>query len=332
MKIKATYLKTDTGAKNKETKLHNKWLARLREIGILLALLAVVSVFSALTPYFFSLSNLTNIVVQSSITGIISVGMTLVIILGGIDLSVGSLVALVGVVITTIMVNGVSVGLAILLGILIGAIVGLFNGSMISRLGLQPFIVTLGSMSLLRGAALVYSHGDPIFKVSKEFRSIFAGTILGMPGPIFYLILVSAIGFFILNFTRYGVYIKAVGGSEEASKMSGVDIAWTKTFTYILSGIFTALAALVMVGRLGAAEPIAGSGFELDAIAATAIGGTSMSGGKGNIPGTILGALILGTLRNGLTLMNVQSFYQVLASGSIILIAVTIDKLTHGKT
>jgi ribose transport system permease protein len=303
-----------------------------RQIGILIALIIVVIVFSALTPIFLTLPNLTNIIVQSSINGIIAVGMTMVIILGGIDLSVGSVVALVGVVVATSMVNGMSVPLAIGLGLAIGAIVGLFNGLMIARLGLQPFIVTLGSMSLLRGMALVYSHGDPIFRIPSSYRYIFAGKYAGVPGPIFFLVLVALIGFFILNFTKHGIYIKSVGGSEEASRMSGVNVPLTKVLTYVSCGVAAAVASMVLVGRLGAAEPIAGSGFELDAIAAAAVGGTSMAGGKGNIPGTILGALILGALRNGLTLMNVQSFYQLLASGAIILVAVTIDRIARGKS
>lgn len=306
-------------------------LNQLKQLGIIIALIAVVVIFSMLSPVFLTRDNLTNIVIQSSITGIIAVGMTLVIILGGIDLSVGSTVALVGVVVTTCMVNGMSVPLAIALGLAIGIGIGLVNGGMISKLGLQPFIVTLGTMSLVRGAALVYSHGDPIFKVSPLFRAIFAGTILGLPGPIFYLVLVALIGIILLNFTRFGVYIKAIGGSEEAARMCGVNVSRFKILTYTLCGLFTALAAMVMVGRLGAAEPIAGSGFELDAIAATAVGGTSMLGGKGNIAGTILGALILGSLRNGLTLMNVQSFYQVLATGAIILIAVSVDRFTQTR-
>ena len=302
----------------------------IRQIGILIALIIVVVVFSALTPIFLTISNLTNIVVQSSINGIIAVGMTMVIILGGIDLSVGSVVALVGVVVATVMVNGASVFSAILIGLLIGALSGIFNGFLIARMNLQPFIVTLGTMTLLRGTALVYSHGDPIFRINPLFRNIFAGSYAGIPGPIIFLLLTAIIGFFILNYTKHGIYIQSVGGNEEASRMSGVNVTRTKIVTYMTSGLVSALAALVMVGRLGAAEPIAGNGFELDAIAATAIGGTSMTGGKGNIPGTILGALILGALRNGLTLMNVQSFYQLLASGAIILIAVIIDRVTKG--
>ena len=306
-------------------------LRQVKQLGIIFALLAIVATFAALTPIFLTRENLTNIVVQSSINGMIAVGMTLVIIQGGIDLSVGSLVALVGMVVTTSMLHGMSVPMAIGLGILLGVAVGVVNGTMISKLGLQPFIVTLGTMSLIRGAALVYSHGDPVFKVSPVFRHIFAGIILGLPGPIFYLILVALTGIFLLNLTRFGVFIKAVGGSEEAARMCGVNIFRFKILTYTVCSIFTALAAMVMVGRLGAAEPISGGGFELDAIAATAVGGTSMSGGRGNITGTIMGALILGALRNGLTLMNVQSFYQVLATGAIILIAVSVDRFTQAK-
>lgn len=307
------------------------WVDRVRQVGILIALLIIFAVFAVLSPVFLTPSNLLNILLQSSITGIIAVGMTLVIILGGIDLSVGSLVALVAVVVATQMVNGMPVPLAILLGLVMGILAGMFNGAMIARIGLQPFIVTLGTMSLFRGAALVYTDGDPIFKIPAEFREIFAGEYFGIPAPILYMFGVAIVAFVLLNYTRLGIYIKSIGGSEEASRMSGVNVRRYKIMTYTICSFFTALAALVLLGRLGAAEPIAGSGYELDAIAAAAVGGTSMSGGKGNIPGTILGALILGSLRNGLTLMNVQAFYQLLATGAIILIAVTVDRYTRGQ-
>lgn len=307
------------------------WVDRVRQVGILIALLIILAIFAVLSPVFMTPSNLMNILLQSSITGIIGVGMTLVIILGGIDLSVGSLVALVAVVVATQMVNGMPVPVAILLGLGIGIAAGIFNGAMIARIGLQPFIVTLGTMSLFRGAALVYTDGNPIFKIPAEFRQIFAGEYFGVPAPILYMFGVAIVAFLLLNYTRLGIYIKSIGGSEEASRMSGVNVQRYKIVTYTICSLFAALAALVLLGRLGAAEPIAGSGYELDAIAAAAVGGTSMSGGKGNIPGTILGALILGSLRNGLTLMNVQAFYQLLATGAIILIAVTVDRYTRGQ-
>ena len=307
------------------------WLGRLRQIGILVALLAICLVFSLLTPAFLTVSNLFNIVVQSSITAILGIGMTLVIISGGIDLSVGPVVALVGVVTATIMLAGTPVWAAILIGLAIGMVAGLFNGSLISYVGLQPFIVTLGTMSLYRGMALVYTDGDPIFKVPAEFRSIFGEAWGPIPAPIVFMLLVAVVAHLLLNYTRIGVYIKSIGGNEEAARMSGVRVNFYKMFTYTLNGVFAALAGLVLLGRLGAAEPIAGSGYELDAIAAAAVGGTSMSGGRGNIPGTIMGALILGALRNGLTLLNVQAFYQLLAMGVIILVAVTVDRFTRGK-
>ncbi len=304
---------------------------RARQIGILVALLIMAVIFAALTPIFLSPSNLVNIVVQSVITAIIGVGMTLVIIQGGIDLSVGSLVALVIVVTATQMVHGMAVPLAIALGLLIGLAAGAFNGAMIAYVGLQPFIVTLGTMSLFRGMALVYTNGDPIFKVPAAFRAVLNGEPAGIPGPIIVMLVAAGLAHVALNYTRVGVYIKAIGGNEEAARMSGVPVNRYKVITYMICSTLAALAGLVLMSRLGAAEPIAGSGYELDAIAAAAIGGTSMSGGKGNIPGTILGALILGTLRNGLTLMNVQAFYQLLASGAIILIAVTVDRFTRGR-
>lgn len=306
-------------------------LERLRQIGIFIALIAICVVFSVLTPSFLTVSNLFNIAVQSSITAILGIGMTLVIISGGIDLSIGPIVALTTVIVATILLAGTPVWLAILVGLGIGLLCGLFNGSIISYVGLQPFIVTLGTMSLFRGMALVFTNGDPIFKVPAEFRSIFGGTYGPIPGPIVFMILVAIIAYVLLNFTRIGVYIKSIGGNEEAARMSGVHVNFYKMFTYTLNGVFAALAGLVLLGRLGAAEPIAGVGYELDAIAAAAVGGTSMSGGRGNIPGTILGALILGALRNGLTLMNVQAFYQLLATGIIILVAVTVDRFTRGK-
>ncbi len=305
-------------------------LDRLRQVGILIALLVIGLIFSLLTPSFLTVSNLFNIAVQSSITAILGIGMTLVIISGGIDLSIGPIVALVTVVVATIMLAGTPVWLAILVGLGIGLLCGVFNGSIISYVGLQPFIVTLGTMSLYRGMALVYTNGDPIFKVQAEFREIFGGTYATIPGPIVFMLIVAVIAHLLLNYTRIGVYIKSIGGNEEAARMSGVRVNFYKMFTYTLNGVFAALAGLVLLGRLGAAEPIAGAGYELDAIAAAAVGGTSMSGGRGNIPGTILGALILGTLRNGLTLMNVQAFYQLLAMGIIILVAVTVDRFTRG--
>jgi ribose transport system permease protein len=308
------------------------WLERFRQVGILIALLIIVGVFTALTPIFLTRSNLVNIFVQSAITGIIGIGMTLVIIQGGIDLSVGPLVALVVVVVATQMVEGMSVPVAILVGLAIGVLAGVFNGFMVAHIKLQPFIVTLGTMSLFRGMALVYTNGDPIFKVPPAFRGIFNGSYMGIPGPIAFMFGVAILAFLLLNYTRLGIYMKAIGGNEEAARMSGVNVKKYKVVTYVTCSLFTALAGLVLLGRLGAAEPIAGSGYELDAIAAAAVGGTSMSGGKGNIPGTILGALILGSLRNGLTLLNVQAFYQLLASGAIILIAVTLDRFTRGQS
>lgn len=307
------------------------FLERVRQIGILIALVAVLVVFAFLTPLFLTPTNLVTILVQSSVNGIIAVGMTLVIIQGGIDLSVGSVVAFVIVVLASQMARGMSVAVAIPLGLLIGAAIGSLNGAMVAYVGLQPFIVTLGTMSLVRGLALVYTNGDPIFNIPTQFRTVFNGNYFGVPGPIFYLFIITLVGFVLLNFTRLGIYIKALGGSEEAAKLSGVNVKVHKVATYAICSGFTAVAGLVMLGRLGAAEPIAGSGFELDAIAAAAVGGTSMSGGKGNVQGTILGALILGALRTGLTLMNVQAFYQILASGAIILVAVTVDRLTRGQ-
>ena len=329
--MKSSLIKTATAPEQRMRFRGITWLERFRQIGIFIALFVIAGVFAVLNPIFLTTSNLINILVQSTLTGIIGIGMTLAIISGGIDLSVGSLVALFVCIVATQMANGVPVPVEILIGLLIGILAGIFNGTMIAYVGLQPFLVTLGTMSLFRGAALVYTNGNPIFNVPSAFRTIFSGDLFGIPDPILYLFGIAIVAFILLNYTRLGIYIKAIGGNEEAARMSGVNTQRNKVITYVICDMFTALAGLVLLGRLGAAEPIAGSGFELDAIAAAAVGGTSMSGGKGNIPGTILGALILGSLRDGLTLMNVQSFYQQLASGAIILIAVAVDRYTRGQ-
>ena len=299
-------------------------LDRLRQVGILIALLVIGLIFSLLTPSFLTVSNLFNIAVQSSITAILGIGMTLVIISGGIDLSIGPIVALVTVVVATIMLAGTPVWLAILVGLGIGLVCGVFNGSIISYVGLQPFIVTLGTMSLYRGMALVYTNGDPIFKVTAEFREIFGGTYASIPGPIVFMLIVAVIAHLLLNYTRIGVYIKSIGGNEEAARMSGVRVNFYKMFTYTLNGVFAALAGLVLLGRLGAAEPIAGAGYELTVIAGVVIGGTSLFGGEGGIFGTVIGIVLIGVLNNGLTLLNVSPYYQQVIIG---LLAVYLDQL-----
>jgi len=303
----------------------------VRDAGTLLGLVLIIVVFASLTPAFLTVPNLTNVLQQSSINACIALGMTLVIISGGIDLSVGPTAALAAVVSATLMVNGVPVSVAILAALSIGIACGLFNGVLIACAGLQPFIVTLGALSLFRALALIFTGGSPVFGIPPEFRAITNGQWFGVPTPIVIVAALALVAWVVLNKTALGEYILAVGGNQEAARVAGVPVTRTKITTYVLSGLLASVAALILVGRLGAAEPTLGNLWELDAIAAAAIGGASLMGGKGSIVGTLLGAVILGVLRNGLTLMNVQAFYQLLATGIIIIVAMLIDRATRGR-
>lgn len=303
----------------------------VRDAGTLIGLLIIVITFSFLSPVFFTVPNLLNILQQSSINGIIALGMTLVIISGGIDLSVGPTAALSAVLGATLMVSGVPVPLAIMATLGVGALCGVFSGMLVAYAGLQPFIVTLGGLSLFRALALIFTNGNPIFGIPMEFRTVINSTIFGVPAPIVIVIAIAAILWVVMNKTPLGEYILAVGGNEEAARVAGVPVKRTKVTVFVISGVLASLASLILIGRLGAAEPTMGNLWELDAIAAAAIGGASLMGGKGSVIGTLIGAVILGSLRNGLTLLNIQAFYQLLATGLIIIIAMLIDRATRGK-
>ncbi|MFO6299664.1 ABC transporter permease [Rahnella selenatireducens] len=303
----------------------------VRDAGTLIGLLIIVITFSFLSPVFFTLPNLLNILQQSSINGIIALGMTLVIISGGIDLSVGPTAALSAVLGATLMVAGVPVPLAIMATLGVGALCGVFSGMLVAYAGLQPFIVTLGGLSLFRALALIFTNGNPIFGIPMEFRTVINSTVFGVPAPIMIVIAIAAILWVVMNKTPLGEYILAVGGNEEAARVAGVPVKRTKVTVFVISGVLASLASLILIGRLGAAEPTMGNLWELDAIAAAAIGGASLMGGKGSVIGTLIGAVILGSLRNGLTLLNIQAFYQLLATGLIIIIAMLIDRATRGK-
>ncbi|MFC0227378.1 ABC transporter permease [Serratia aquatilis] len=303
----------------------------LRDAGTLIGLLIIVVTFSLLSPVFFTLPNMLNILQQSSINGIIALGMTLVIISGGIDLSVGPTAALSAILGATLMVAGVPVPLAVMATLGVGALCGVFSGSLVAYAGLQPFIVTLGGLSLFRAMALIFTNGNPIFGIPTEFRSFINSEIFGIPGPIVIVVTIAIILWVVMNKTPLGEYILAVGGNEEAARVAGVPVKRTKVTVFVISGVLASLASLILIGRLGAAEPTMGNLWELDAIAAAAIGGASLMGGKGSVIGTLIGAIILGSLRNGLTLLNIQAFYQLLATGLIIIIAMLIDRATRGK-
>ncbi|PVY86983.1 ABC transporter permease [Pantoea ananatis] len=303
----------------------------LRDAGTLIGLLIIVVTFSFLSPVFFTVPNLLNILQQSSINALIALGMTLVIISGGIDLSVGPTAALSAVLGATLMVSGVPVPLAIMATLCVGAVSGIFSGTLIAYAGLQPFIVTLGGLSLFRAIALISTGGNPVFDIPMSFRSLINSTVFGVPTPIVVVAVIALCLWTVMNKTPLGEYILAIGGNEEAARVAGVPVKRTKVTVYVISGMLASLASLILIGRLGAAEPTIGNLWELDAIAAAAIGGASLMGGKGSIFGTLIGVIILGALRNGLTLLNIQAFYQLLATGLIIIIAMLIDRATRGK-
>ncbi|MDE1994231.1 MAG: ABC transporter permease [Rhizobiaceae bacterium] len=303
----------------------------VRDAGTLIGLVLILAVFAILVPGFVSERNLINILQQSSINACLALGMTLVIISGGIDLSVGPTAAIAAVLSATLLVAGYPLPIAVLAGLGVGVVCGLVNGVLVAYVGLQPFIVTLGTLSTYRAVALIYTGGNPVLGIPQGFRSIFNGSVAGIPNSVIIVAGVALAAWVLLKKTPIGEYLLAVGGNEEAAYVAGVPIALTKITAYVISGALAALASLILIGRLGAAEPILGNLWELDAIAAAAIGGASLMGGKGSVVGTILGAIILGAMRNGLTLMNVQAFYQLLATGLIILVAMIIDRLTRGR-
>jgi ribose transport system permease protein len=300
---------------------------RVRRFGTLIGLLALCAVLWALTPHFLTVSNLLNIAQQTSINAIVAAGMTFVILSGGIDLSVGSIVALAGVVLGVLLQSAQSPLIAIPGAIVVGSACGLLNGAVISLGGLPPFIATLGMMSVARGTALVFTEGRPVSGFDEGFRWIATGTVGFVPAPVVVMLVVYAVAYVVLTRTTFGRYVYAIGGNEEATRLSGVAVRFHKTAIYGVSGALSAVAAIVLTARLNSAQPIAGMMYELDAIAAVVIGGTSLTGGSGSLIGTLIGALIMGVLRNGLNLLGVSSFLQQIVIGGVIVGAVLVDTL-----
>jgi ribose transport system permease protein len=296
-----------------------------RQFGTLIGLILVTVVFWILSPYFLTLTNLLNIAEQTSINAIIAVGMTFVIIAAGIDLSVGSIVALSGVVMAGFLVGDQSEPLAIAIGLAVGACCGITNGLFISYGRLPAFIATLGMMSVARGAALFYTDGRPISGFSPGFRFLATGELFSIPAPVVIMVIIYIIAAFVLNKTKLGRYTYAIGGNEEAATLSGINTKLIKTIIYGIAGLLSALAAVLLTARLNSAQPIAGMMYELDAIAAVVIGGSSLMGGEGKLSGTLIGAFIMGILRNGLNLLGLSSFTQQIIIGSVIILAVLVD-------
>jgi len=292
-----------------------------------IGLLALVIILSFLSPYFLTIPNLLNVVRQVSIIAIVSFGMTMVILTGGIDLSVGSMLAFSGAVTAGMIVNsGLNVFLAILIGLAAGTALGLFNGIAVAKAKLPAFIVTLAMMTIARGFTLIYTNGRPISGFDETFRFFGAGYLGRIPVPVVIMFLLLFIIYVLLKKTPLGRYIYAIGGNEKATKLSGINTDKIKIAVYALNGFLAAVSGIILTSRLNSAQPMAGEGYELDAIAAVVLGGTSLSGGSGGVVGTIVGALIIAVLNNGLNLLNVSSFYQLVAKGAVILLAVFLDR------
>ena len=297
----------------------------------LIGLILLCLIITFVTPSFLTVANITNVFTQVSVNAIIAVGMTFVILTGGIDLSVGSTLAISGAIAASVIKSTGNVFLAIIAASIVGILVGFVNGFLIAKGKLQAFIATLATMTIFRGLTLVFTNGTPISKLPESFLSIGNAKLGFIPIPVLITVVVAAISIYVLSQTRFGRYLYALGGNEESAKLSGINTDRIKMLTYVVSGFVSAIAGVIITSRIGSASPNAGTGFELDAIAAVVIGGTSLAGGEGKISGTIIGALIIGILNNGLNLMNVSPFYQSIVKGLVILIAVLLDKKSRKK-
>lgn len=319
----------------KEKKERNFFVQFLREnLGILIGFIALCVLLSFISPVFLSQKNIMNVLRQTSTNLYLACAMTMVIILGGIDLSVGAIIALSGVVTGGLIAfQGAPVVVAVIAGLLSGVVIGVFNGLVVAKTTIPPFIVTLATMNIARGAAYVYTGGKPIRVMSDGFNFIGSGYVFNfLPTPVFYLIIILAISVLIMNKTKLGRHIYAVGGNREAARFSGIKIDKVLFFPYAFSGLMAAIAGIVLASRMFSGQPTAGNGAEMDAIAAVVLGGTSMSGGSGKMGGTVIGGLVIGVLSNGLNLMNVDSFWQYVVKGVVILIAVYVDALKKKKS
>lgn len=296
-------------------------------LSVLSGLILLSLIFGFMSDKFFSVDNLLTVALQSAIIAIIAIGQTYVIITTGIDLSIGSNIALAGIVAAILMTSGVAVPIAVIGGLLSGCLVGLINGLIVVYGNIPPFIVTLGTMSIVRGVSLVITKGIPVTDLPEAFTTIGTGSIASIPIPAVIMFVLVAIFGFVLAKTKLGRYTYAIGSNFEAARLSGINTKRTLISIYIISGFLAACAGLILAARVVSAQPTAGTGYELDAVAASVIGGASLLGGEGMILGTFIGALVIGVLRNGLNLINVSAFWQQIVIGAVIIAAVYIDRV-----
>jgi ribose transport system permease protein len=303
---------------------HKKY--KIRDFATLIGLILMCVILSFLSPVFLTFGNINNIMAQSSVNACIAIGMTMVIISGGIDLSVGSILALSGVVMAKSLKAGMPIILSLLIGLIVGILCGIMNGIFVTKGNLPPFIATLGMMSMARGLTLLITDGRQISSFDNSFRFFGNGKVFMIPTQTIITLFFFILFHLIMKYTQVGRYCYAIGGNEEATRLSGINITKYKLIIYAISGFMSAVSAIILTARLNSAQPIAGMGYEMDAIAATVIGGASLAGGEGKILGTLIGALIIGVLRNGLNILNVSSYIQQIVIGAVIVIAVLFDK------
>jgi ribose transport system permease protein len=306
-------------------------LLRRPEAGIFVALVVLMIIITAVEPQFASRTNLYLVTRQVAFVAIVALGVFFVILTGGIDLSIGSIVGLSGVLAGMAMAAKIDPVLAVLIGLAGGAAVGLVNGGIVSFLGVAPFIVTLGMLSMARGLVLVLTRGDSIRAIPESFIRTGLMDVFGVPLPVVVLLILAVLSHVVLNHTVFGRRVYAVGGNEEATELSGINVKRIKLLTYILSGTFSSVAGVLFVARFRSAQANAGLGMELDAIAACVIGGTSLMGGQGSVLGVLIGAMIMGTIRNGLVLTDVSAYWQEMIIGGIIVLAAILDRLRSRK-
>lgn len=300
----------------------------ISEFGVLIALFALIIIISIISPEFRTVDNFLSLLRQSSINGFIAFGMTCVILTGGIDLSVGSVLALTSAFTASFITQGAPVPLAMLAGLLIGVLFGVISGLLVTAGNIQPFIATLVTQIVFRGFTMIFTQGKPISNLGDSFffKFIGKGNLFGIPFPVILFIVTFIVMWFVLEKTTFGRRLYATGSNAAAAKLAGVNINKTKVIAYAISGGMAALSGLVLLSRLGSAQPRAGEGYELDAIAAVAVGGTSMNGGRGRLWGTFVGILIIAVLNNGLNILGVSSYWQEVVKGAVILVAVLSDK------
>lgn len=313
---------------NKEYKKERR--IKVSDYVVFFSLVGLCVILSFASSVFLSADNISNVFLQASLNGVIAIGMTMVILTGGIDLSVGSVVAVAGIFIG-ITKDSMSPLLVMIVALAAATLLGFINGLGITKGKLPPFIATLGMMSIARGLASVLSNGRPIGNIPELFRFIGGGKLFGIYFPIIIMVVAYVIAYFVLKYTKLGRNTYAVGGNMEAAKLSGINVHRTLLKVYSISGLCSGIAAVMLVGRLNSASPTAGLEYEMNAIAATVIGGASMTGGEGRIQGTFIGALIISVLRNGLNLLNVSSYWQQIAIGLVIVVSVLADTLRHNK-